>query len=888
MNRTKPMIPNAKSNGKASGVTRRFLRCLLLLLAVPLVVACNRNAAPPTVAPSLAPTFTPLPSPAPADVSAGAATTGSELPTASVVTAAADAAPTVILAPTAVLIATDTPVPPTAAPTLPPTAADPVPDDELLQAQTSYRYGEYAVARTVLTKLLDGGGLDAQARLDALFLMARLNLAENQYDQALSIIDMLVAEAASAGEPGADLTAKARFLRAQAFYALGQYDQAVPEYWAFLERFPTLAELVQQNIAAAYVALGDSAGAADSYRRAADALLVNTDDTVAYVQILENLAAIQEGVGRYNDAVAVYDEILATAQNPGYRADIQYKAAQALATAGDLPGAIDRWRATTAESPGATAAYAALIELVERDVEFDLYDRGYIDLLAGAWLPAVNAYTAYLDLVEPTDGRAGLALLGIGQAYLGLENPVEAIPYFQRVIAEYPGCSCYGQAWLDLARAQAVLGDGNAARKTLRTFAREHAEDPLAPEALWRSGLSALSEQNQVEAGLDLLALADAFPASERAPQALYTVGLGTIQENLPGQAANILARLQREYPDYRWDAVGYWLGRAYHASGEPDAGNAQWQAVVDRAPDIYHGIVAAQSLQGLAQSDGAMLGNVPRVAGAPSRLDGDDGSQAFAETWLAARIDSPQSPLSALPAAVAADPDFQMGRTLLELDQRRTGLLALERVYNRYKEDAGALYPLSLEFQRMGAYRLSLLSAARLMVLTQAGLIEDAPAFIQRLAYPKRFASLIEREAAAAGIDPLVYYSLVRQESLFEEGARSVAAAQGLAQIIPDTGNWVAERIGYPNYSNDLLYLPAVNLKFGAYYLDWARDYLDGNLLSALVGYNAGPGNADRWRETPGSDDPLYVETLEYREPRIYVQAILSNLYHYVRLYGN
>ncbi|MEZ4719435.1 MAG: hypothetical protein R2851_25625 [Caldilineaceae bacterium] len=50
--------------------------------------------------------------------------------------------------------------------------------------------------------------------------------------------------------------------------------------------------------------------------------------------------------------------------------------------------------------------------------------------------------------------------------------------------------------------------------------------------------------------------------------------------------------------------------------------------------------------------------------------------------------------------------------------------------------------------------------------------------------------------------------------------------------------------------------------------------------MLSALVGYNAGPGNADRWRERPGSDDPLYVETLEYREPRIYVQAILSNLY--------
>ena len=866
-----------------------------ILLALWLTAACNRDPATPTPARTLAPTFTPAPAGVPGD---GVDTTAAAAPTV-----APTAVPTVPPAPPPVtdtetadgsstatateaapeLILNPTPSPTGApSPTVSLSAAG-----QLAQAATHYRYGEFPQARTLVTQLLDGGGLDAPARLDALYLLARLNLADDQPEQALSVLDTLLAEAAPAGDPAADLAAQGRFLRAKALSAQGRYDQAIPEYWAFLERFPSMGESVQQDIGAAYLALGDNAAAATAYQRAADALGAAADDTVAYVQILENLAAVHEGAARYGDAVAAYDNILAVAQNAGYRADVQYKAGQALATAGDLPGAVERWRAATAESPGSTAAYAALIELVEREVDFDLYDRGYIDLLAGAWLPAINAYTAYLDIVDATDARAGLALLGIGQAYLGLENPVDAMPYFERVIAEYPTCGCYGQAWLDLARAQALFGDANAARKTLRTFAREHAADPLAPEALWRSGMSAMAEGNEVEAGLDLLALADAFPASDLAPQALYVVGLGAIQNDLPGQAANVLARLQRDYPDYRWDAVSYWLGRAYHASGEPSAGDAQWQSLVARAPDIYFGILAAQSLQGLTQQDGAMLANVPRVAGAAGRIEGDDGSQAFAESWLATRLDAPPQPLSALPETVATDADLRAGRILLELDERRAGLSALERVYNRNKDNINALYPLSLEFERIGAYRLSLLSAARLLVLTRIDLVEDGPIFLQRLAYPQRFAPLIEREAAAAGLDPMVFYSLVRQESLFEEGARSVAAAQGLAQIIPDTGNWVAERIGYPDYRNDLLYLPAVNLKFGAYYLDWARDYLDGNLLSALVGYNAGPGNADRWRERPGSDDPLYVETLEYREPRIYVQAILANLYHYVRLYG-
>ena len=46
------------------------------------------------------------------------------------------------------------------------------------------------------------------------------------------------------------------------------------------------------------------------------------------------------------------------------------------------------------------------------------------------------------------------------------------------------------------------------------------------------------------------------------------------------------------------------------------------------------------------------------------------------------------------------------------------------------------------------------------------------------------------------------------------------------------------------------------------------------------------GPGNAQRWREQFGSDDPLYVERLTYAEPRAYIQTILPNYYHYTRLY--
>ncbi len=396
-----------------------------------------------------------------------------------------------------------------------------------------------------------------------------------------------------------------------------------------------------------------------------------------------------------------------------------------------------------------------------------------------------------------------------------------------------------------------------------------------------------MSEQNKVEATLDLLALTDTFPDSERAPQALYTIGINALKDGLTDQAVSAFERLQREYPEHRWDAVGYWLGRAYHAQGQPDAGDAQWNSLTERAPDVYFGILAAQGIRDISVTDGRALTNMATIAGPPSRLPGDDGSQEFAEEWLQSWIEFDETSAVSLPDDIKKDQNMVAGKHLLRMGLRHEAQVMLERIFQKHKDNPRALYALSMEFEDIGTYSLSLRSMVRLLQFGPAQLVEETPIFMQQRAYPQRFSDLIVDAAHTYSIDPNLYFSLIRQESLFEDGARSSAAAQGLAQIIPDTGQWIADRIGYPGYSNDLIYRPIVNVHFGAYYLDWVRDYLDGNMISALVGYNAGPGNADRWRREFGDDDPFFVERITYSEPRIYVQSILSNYYHYTRLYA-
>lgn len=736
----------------------------------------------------------------------------------------------------------------------------------------------------MLNQIVTDVNAPIERRAEALYDMGRAYLGEELFGEALATFDQLDVLLASADNDSGQFGGKEHFLRGEALRELGRYNEAIAAYWRFLEAYPWMNEAVQPRIARAYLALNNVDSAATAYRLAIE----EADERVTRAGLLETLAQAYLDSGRFAQAAAAYDEILSFAENAGYRTQIFYKAGQALAAAGDTAGAIDRWRSATAEAPDNYNAYLALVELVNRNVEFDLYLRGYIDLKAEAYLPAINAYRAYLESVDASDARAANALHELGQSYFGAGNFSEALAAFERVIAEYPSCSCFGQAWLDKAAAQAGLGDAAGARRTYRTFARDYPTDPLAPEALWQSGRRALAEGNQIEAAVDFLALADGFPASERSPQALYTLGFGALAAGLNSQAAEVLARLQSGYPDYRWDATGYWLGRSQAAAGQSDAARATWQAVVNRAPDIYFGILSKYALAGTPMTDAAMLTRIREVVGPASRVPGDDGSQAFAEQWLANWLGVSVDQVGALPSAIAEDRDLAKGRLLLELDQRGDALIALERVYQRNRDNTAALYPLSLEFARIGAYRLSILSAVRLMQFSPAGLVENAPAFLQRLSYPRPFSELIEREARANNIDPFIYYSLIRQESLFEEGARSSAAAQGLAQIIPDTGQWIAQRVGHPEYTNDIIYRPVINLRFGAYYLNWARTFLDGNLVSALVGYNAGPGNSQSWRGRFGADDTLFVEQLTFSEPRLYVQLILSNLYHYTRLYAS
>ncbi|MBE9168163.1 transglycosylase SLT domain-containing protein [Pleurocapsales cyanobacterium LEGE 06147] len=161
---------------------------------------------------------------------------------------------------------------------------------------------------------------------------------------------------------------------------------------------------------------------------------------------------------------------------------------------------------------------------------------------------------------------------------------------------------------------------------------------------------------------------------------------------------------------------------------------------------------------------------------------------------------------------------------------------------------------------------------------------LRQMPEYWQAL-FPFPFEETIFKWSQQRELNPLLVTALIRQESRFESEISSVAGAVGLMQVMPGTGQWVAERIQLQQYS---LTDPEDNINLGTYYLDYTHRQYNNNSLLAVASYNAGPGNVAKWLARYGFDDPdTFVEKIPFPETKGYVETVFENYWNYLRIYN-
>jgi len=139
-------------------------------------------------------------------------------------------------------------------------------------------------------------------------------------------------------------------------------------------------------------------------------------------------------------------------------------------------------------------------------------------------------------------------------------------------------------------------------------------------------------------------------------------------------------------------------------------------------------------------------------------------------------------------------------------------------------------------------------------------------------------FEDLINIYAVKNNIDPSLVAAVIKQESQFDPYAVSPRNAKGLMQIRASTWRELnpdsscdGEHEPYIK-SDDCIFHPETNIRYGTFYLKELIDFFDGDLILALSAYNAGYGNMVRYESQASmSGIPPFQETQHYVSSVIY-----------------
>jgi soluble lytic murein transglycosylase len=132
-----------------------------------------------------------------------------------------------------------------------------------------------------------------------------------------------------------------------------------------------------------------------------------------------------------------------------------------------------------------------------------------------------------------------------------------------------------------------------------------------------------------------------------------------------------------------------------------------------------------------------------------------------------------------------------------------------------------------------------------------------------------------IVKESAKHNIDPYLVIALIRTESSFRSHIVSYKGAVGLMQLLPNTAYYISQKVNELDYAKRKeLFDPIKNIKYGINYFAYLKNKFNGNEQYAIMAYNLGPTNLNRYLNRD------YV-------PKFYYNRVMANYKRILEING-
>ncbi len=756
----------------------------------------------------------------------------------------------------------------TSAPTFTPTPTPP-PATRITDGDHALFNGDWEAASRAYQAAYDSSS-DPEIQSAALLGLGRVDYFSGDFASALNVLRPLVEDF-----PDSTYRAEAYFTLGQSYTALSRFLDAADAYQNYLAlRHGAIDAYVFELRGDALFAGGEYGAALTDYQSALQSPRLSSD-----LSLEIKMARTYAITGDTGTALIMYDDIYQRSTNDYQRAHVDYLKGQTLNSIGQTDSAYTAYLDAVTHFPLAYDAYLSLVELVNASYPVSELDRGIVDYFAGEYAVAVAALDRYLG-GDPADPGTAFYYKGLSQRALGETD--NAIYQWDQLIASYPDNSLWDDAWEQKAYTQWAYQDQYApAVQTLLDFIDAAPTHSRVDEFLFDAAQIAERSGDLAQASILWERVALEYPGSDYVFRALFLSGICQYRLANALEAQALLLRAQQISANVSDRVMAtFWVAKTYSALGNADTARSMWEQTVVMDPTGYYSERARDLLAGRA----------PFLA-PPSFDIGIDraAERAEAETWLRTLFNIPSVIDLSGPGSLPEDARFQRGTEFWRLMLFDLASQEFDSLRISVQDDVVATYRLANYLVELGLYRPAILAARR--VLDLAGMNDasslNAPVYFNHIRFGTYFADLIIPLAEKYQIHPLLVWSLIRQESFFEPFARSSADARGLMQIIPATGQDIANRMGWPaDYTTEDLYRPVVSINMGLDYLSDQIAYLDGDLYAALSAYNGGPGNARLWQAMAPNDPDLFLEVIRLDEPRRYIRAIYEIYTIYRRLY--
>ncbi len=637
-----------------------------------------------------------------------------------------------------------------------------------------------------------------------------------------------------------------------------EYPKAVEALKLAQPRAGDLGDYVAYFMASAYGGLGRSTDAAATLRdfetKHADSLLLR-DAMHVYGQSLLSS-------GRAGEAARILQKYRAPV-----RGDYEYDLGRAYEALGDYARAAQAYKIVYFSMPQASEAPSAKSALDRLVANGSVNSATFAERKARADMlvqvrrhaDAAREYRALLP-VAPADQQTAITV-GIGVALHRSGNDREARALLDSISDSADPSN--GQRLLALVEMARSAEDETQLLSLLTRLRQSAPRSEALDQALILTANQYLLRQNYDRAIDHYRELQERFPQS---PRAAYAHWKGAWLALRLGRDAEARQEFEKEVQLYPMapeaPAALYWRARLAEEERDFAKARAWYEKLSSRFRNYYYAELARTRL--------ATIPSVP-----PARDPILDRIPANVMSSAYSAVDVPKDNVR-----------LQKSRLLQNAGMTDFAIKELQAA----AEGAGwASIQIARIYQDAGQYHRALQVLKRNLPGYFSMDMQQLPRPYWENLFPRAYWADLKKNSVANELDPFLVASLIRQESEFNPGAVSRAAAIGLMQLLPKTGKKVARDMKVRNFSTNGLLSPTMNLQLGTRYFHDMVNQFGGRVEYALAAYNAGPDRVQSWlAQGKYRDMAEFVESIPFTETREYVQAIMRNTAIYRKLYVN